>query len=692
MILNSIRRSKFIQSYSFINRLLGWFNKINVKRANMFIPKPLKIEIYWHREDNEICMNLAKAVYIALNRDPNNSSKIGLEIPINFYRTFEISDNIEKPEHMLRIFLLTTKLVNEENWLKLIEQFREMDQKSDGKYITIEIGLVERIIDSPILGLNLSDCLNKEERLIDFVVYQCCRLLSGRTNLGVKSAAPLKLFISHYKQGNDGVNLATIIKNSLEENKTEVFFDEYIIQYGDSIYSTLKHNITDAAILAIRTDDYISRPWCQKELALARKEQRPIIVIDALENSEERSSNLLANLPTIRLNPKPTETTEIKRVTSFIGREVLRYLHNERRLNRLKRANIFPRDSKIRARPPDLFDVCIGSKRKTVFVHPDPEIGRDESTWVDSNYLELLTPNGAWKGKLVGSYITLSVGSVAEDELLNLGLSELHITDASRMVARVLLASGAKLNYGGSLASIGSENLLSALYEMIAAFNKDLDSNYPPLVNYSAWPFWYGIDRDNLMQYRNALDLKDLKMPLGAEMFRDCKLSEILSSNSGRTYTGISLSNMRRKLIDASDAIIVLGGASHGFKGLLPGILEESILAIEQKLPIYIIGGFGGAAGAVVEALEGNSPETFDYSWQITNTNQYSELMDEYFRITKRNIDYNELLSKLHDCGIEGVSKYNGLSKRENELLWHTKDLDTAISLTMNGMNIVNKL
>jgi hypothetical protein len=51
------------------------------------------------------------------------------------------------------------------------------------------------------------------------------------------------------------------------------------------------------------------------------------------------------------------------------------------------------------------------------------------------------------------------------------------------------------------------------------------------------------------------------------------------------------------------DARIVVGGVRVGFNGCMPGVLEEVLYALEQRCPVYVVGGFGGAAGALARAV-----------------------------------------------------------------------------------------
>jgi hypothetical protein len=65
------------------------------------------------------------------------------------------------------------------------------------------------------------------------------------------------------------------------------------------------------------------------------------------------------------------------------------------------------------------------------------------------------------------------------------------------------------------------------------------------------------------------------------------------------------LTALRHYLVEHSDARVLIGGKERDFKGEMPGVLEEALLAIEAGQPLYLAGGFGGAAATIAAALAG---------------------------------------------------------------------------------------
>jgi len=94
-----------------------------------------------------------------------------------------------------------------------------------------------------------------------------------------------------------------------------------------------------------------------------------------------------------------------------------------------------------------------------------------------------------------------------------------------------------------------------------------------------------------------------------------------------------SLCEMRKQLIERQNVMVAVGGMMHsGDGGVIPGVLEEMEMAAKKKIPRFLIAGMGG----------------------------YSS---EYAK------------------GLTPSSLLNGLSDKDNELLFSTKDVSACINL-----------
>jgi hypothetical protein len=186
----------------------------------------------------------------------------------------------------------------------------------------------------------------QQQRLVSLLTQACCRLLWARqTGQGMEPTSPglpVKVFISHAKA--DGVEIAEAIRlRVLQHGQMQVFFDESDLAIGYVFEQELEGSASSAstAMIAINTDAYASRPWCQREIRLARKPQpiivngeerrdcwrsKPVLVVDALNTGPTRYLAEFGYSTVVRWHPNAVPTI----IDCFL-REILVYAYNEER-------------------------------------------------------------------------------------------------------------------------------------------------------------------------------------------------------------------------------------------------------------------------------------------------------------------------------------------------------------------------
>jgi len=108
----------------------------------------------------------------------------------------------------------------------------------------------------------------------------------------------LKVFISHTKHDvADSQRVSKLIAQVRSRidgaSRLGSFFDSNALQPGEDWAEHLREGTSRMALLALRTDLYASREWCQREMLLAKRHGVPVVVLDALERGEERGSFLM---------------------------------------------------------------------------------------------------------------------------------------------------------------------------------------------------------------------------------------------------------------------------------------------------------------------------------------------------------------------------------------------------------------
>jgi hypothetical protein len=665
---------------------------------------------------------MAERIRLALTRDAYQPLVPGIGIPV-FYRcagtTAGEPDGVPRPISIpdtvndLRVALVTPELWVALAWRAYLER-NLSEVKPKGRH-----GAMVRVALSPSVarGADLSETLDPvdprtPERLLQIVLLQSCRLLGGhpREGTGNRGAAPMKLFLSHTKRDMTGLTVAKALKGFLDNLRVDRFFDEVSIQPGDMLTDELRAEIKDSALVAIRTDGYVSSPWCRQELALAKAAQRPMVVVDALSVKEPRSSPLLVNLPSIRLaltdlKPKKKAEKRLEEVVNFVGLEAVRFLHADLQLRLLQEKEPIAKSAMLLTRPPearDLATILRHRNGKPIFVHPDPVLTAEEAADLEAFNADFRTPSSLWGQRLDGKRIGLSVGEPDQAELLALGLSKPHIDDAARILARQVLAAGGKVVYGGTLSD---QSLTECIFEMIGAYNRS-GACLNPLRNITPWPWWHEANAEWQAARDDRLEIVKCAAPSDRETGdvgnQPGGVERLRATPEGRCDLIRSLTEMRRQLGVETDARVLLGGRSDRFLGLYPGIREEALLAIERSQPLYVLGAFGGAARLVARALSGERPAEMELKYQKSISEDYAQALRVYEakraqqpQLKLPPVNYEAAIATLAEHGagdakkLSRLARGNGLDNAENRILFGTASLDEALHLIMKGLGQV---
>lgn len=115
----------------------------------------------------------------------------------------------------------------------------------------------------------------------------------------------LKVFISHTKrhrveEEQDYVDeLVGRIRTTISDTHLQAYFDAADLQPGADWEQELQFQAASSALLAVRTDLYASREWCQREFLVAKRAGMPIVTLNGVCRAEERGSFLMDHVPAV---------------------------------------------------------------------------------------------------------------------------------------------------------------------------------------------------------------------------------------------------------------------------------------------------------------------------------------------------------------------------------------------------------
>jgi hypothetical protein len=256
----------------------------------------------------------------------------------------------------------------------------------------------------------------------------------------------------------------------------------------------------------------------------------------------------------------------------------------------------------------------------------------------------------------------LGVSVSDSPDLARLGLTETHLRLALGEVARATLVAKGRISYGGHLRDDGYTAFLVHECEKYGSRDRPFTGHLP-------WSVHRRLTVDEINAHRRAIGLYGSYVFLGVdgEPIDDPTGDRgVEKQKIGDQEIAHSLSAARRHLTATCDARLVIGGKRAGFEGHMPGVVEETILAIRAGQPVFPAGGFGGAAGDIVRVL-GLDPQN------------WLDLPDEFQRP-----DLRDLAAAMQES--DWTPDQNGLTVAQNRQLAISYRASEVASLVIHGL------
>jgi SLOG cluster2 len=280
--------------------------------------------------------------------------------------------------------------------------------------------------------------------------------------------------------------------------------------------------------------------------------------------------------------------------------------------------------------------------------------------------------------------VGLSVSEPDADELVSLGLSQMHVRHAFIEIVRHILARGWAVAYGGDLRAAG---YTEALFDLVRTYDPAHLPGPDRVLAYLAWPIWLDVTDAQRAELANVATIKQVARPDGAPatlpVLTDRQPDDLL-------WSSLALTKMRVLMNSEIGARVVLGGRVHGQQGLYPGVAEEAALALRSGVPLYVAGGFGGCGRLVVSSRNGlRPPIELSVEYQLEHTPRYAELLDAATSAGWPP-SFSDMIDAFTAASTDGFN--NGLDEHENGHLLATDDVDEVIALVLRGLRHVTAL
>lgn len=658
--------------------------------------------VYFDESDRNEARRLGADLYEHLTRPADDPLAYGAGIPVlSAVRTDVVA--LEGADVVVLLPVLGKTTFHTQRASVLTQLADWHDTLGPGHVLVVPTAAVWRNVENQLPGKQLLTKLygDRDHRraTLDEIVLAVTRLLE-------LAPAAVQLFISHAKADLKGTDdAAKQIHDHVVTNSTgKAFFDTTDLRPGESLDEQLDDAVRRGVFIAVRSDAYSSRVWCQRELLTAKLHGLPTLTVEVLRKGEQRSSPYGGNSPSMLWDGNPA------RVVSRAMVEWLRAAYFSKEALRIVKVTGLPSDVDIITRPPELLDLAQGplhSVYAQLVMHPDPELSVIERQVLKAARprLHVVTPTTVFRQLLSRGDALSPVTSPLEHFQVAMSLSDTpdvngpagytrhHVEDATVCLARTLISAGASIAYGGDFRKNGFTPLLA---ELIKAYKQTAASSAQFLHSYLAAPI-------HLEDAPDDLPLTVHHLVHSPEVARDAIMPA--PSAAEPHPDALYYSDMRQVMAKHTSARIILGGNTAprtekdgpGYVGRYPGIVEEAWRTLEARKPLYVLGGFGGASALVAELLEGHTipPQLQDRTW-----NGF-----EYFRETARMIDADpycqqlrlpqrmeDLAQALRDCGMplfanddESV-QWNGLTVEENRFLFRTRDPVMLASLVLKGL------
>lgn len=658
---------------------------------------PLAVNFIWNFADSEVVASIIDVVRKSFARDKDKPFSRGLNIPI-FYFSAQNSNEIPQnsPCAIAKkniIFVFTSiNTTGRQSWKTYI----------DGLPHSSNTSIVPIAIDKHGLGhtgsLASLNCIrvydwptdNRDFHAIVSLAHEICRygcLPINQDDPGKNSS--ITIFLSHAKAGDTGRLHAEEIKRFIDDTNMNQFFDQTEISPGFPFDQEIEKKVKLSTLIAIESDAYSSRYWCQREILCAKQHNRPIIVVNSLNDYEDRIFPAASNVPCVHVSSdSPISQRDILRILSAAILETVRHFHSMHCLEAYKETGWIDNNCDLSARPPEIRQaIKVKNGNQKTICYPEPPIYADEADWHEHLEIEAFTPlwNASEKDYFAQQRIGISISEVQGDGFSSNHLHPDHLIRLAQDLGRHLLARSATLIYGGDLRPDGFTEFI---LDEAAILKERIRGELQIVENHLAWPLYVSEPEIVSWRARYCQVMKTVEHDIPTDAAASVSKEVFLPPNTpGNSYIwSRCLTEMREQSIASSTVRICAGGKLFGYKGKMPGVLEEIVLSLNSQKPTFLLGAFGGVVGKVCSVLlNKNVPEVLTEEWQISHNAGYSDVQS-IAKTHGHECTYSAVTDMLLRQNISDMALRCGLSEDEYIRVMHSPFVDECLYLILKGI------
>ncbi len=659
---------------------------------------PLAVNFVWNFADSEAVNPIIDVVRKSFARDKDKPFSRGLNIPLFFYSSLNANEiPHDSPNALAKknvIFVFTSVNTNgRENWRKYVEELPASPSTTIVPIAIDKNGLAHK---GSLAGANCIRVYDWPTDNADF--YAIVSLAHEIYRYGCLSIDPsdsgkmssITIFLSHAKAGDTGRLHSEEIKKFLDNSNLNRFFDSTEISPGFQFDQEIEKSVKKSTLVAIESDAYSSRYWCQREILCAKQYNRPIVIVNSLNDYEDRIFPAASNVPCVHVSSEtPLSQRDILRILSAAILETIRFTHSIHCLKFYKDIGWIENDCELSARPPEIRQALKAkSSEQKKICYPEPPIYSNEADWHNHLGIEAFTPlwNLAEHDDLLQQRIGISVSDVQGDGFSSNHVHPDHLIRLAQDIARHLLARSATLIYGGDLRPDGFTEFI---LDEASILKNRIGGDLPKVENHLAWPLY--VSEPEIVAWRAKYnevmktEEHEIASDVSTGLARDVFLPPTTPDNS--YVWSRCLTEMREKSIEPSTARICAGGKLSGYKGKMPGVLEEIVLALSSQKPTFLLGAFGGVVGSVSNVLLKKAvPEVLTEDWQISHNSGYAELQ-AIAKSHGKECDYSAVIDFLQKQSVSDIAALCGLSEDEYIRIMHSPFIDECLYLILKGLN-----